>query len=102
MIGLACISPIVAARVFGTKFGGPGLTLTLGQKGAKWPYNGSIDVAAGFGNKMNEKTYIDEVCVDSKNRVYSTPAYMKEDAMPHEVFKGIDNMVSLIAKDLKK
>lgn len=30
VIGLACISPIIAARVFGTKFGGPGVTLTLG------------------------------------------------------------------------
>ncbi len=30
VIGLACISPIVAARVFGKKFGGPGITLTLG------------------------------------------------------------------------
>ena len=31
-IGLACIAPIVAARVFGTKYGGPGLSLTLGCK----------------------------------------------------------------------
>ena len=45
VIGLACISPIVAARVFGTKFGGPGVTLTLGKKGDHWPYNGTIDVA---------------------------------------------------------
>ena len=29
-IGICCISPILAARVFGTKFGGPGLKLTLG------------------------------------------------------------------------
>jgi enhancing lycopene biosynthesis protein 2 len=30
VIGLTCIAPIVAARMFGTKFGGPGVTLTLG------------------------------------------------------------------------
>jgi enhancing lycopene biosynthesis protein 2 len=92
----------VAARVFGTKFGGPGITLTLGQKGEKWPYNGSIDVASGFGNTLNDKINIDGVCVDENNKIYSTPAYMKEDAKPHEVFEGIDNMVKHIAKALKK
>ena len=32
-IGLCCISPVVAARVFGTSFGGPGAKMTLGCKG---------------------------------------------------------------------
>ena len=30
VVGLACIAPIIASRVFGNKFGGPGVTLTLG------------------------------------------------------------------------
>jgi hypothetical protein len=42
---MCCIAPIIAARVFGNKVGGKGCELTLGQKGDKWPYNGSIDVA---------------------------------------------------------
>lgn len=92
----------MAARVFGTKFGGPGVTLTLGQKGEKWPYNGSIDVASSFGNTLNDKINIDGVCVDEKNKIYSTPAYMKDDARPHEVFEGIEAMVRKIAKELKK
>jgi enhancing lycopene biosynthesis protein 2 len=39
--------------------------------------------------------------IDSDNKVYTTPAYMREDAKPHEVFEGIDNMVKMIAKALK-
>ena len=53
-IGLCCISPIVAAKVFGTKSGGPGLKLTLGCRGDDWPYNGSIDAATSFGNELVE------------------------------------------------
>jgi enhancing lycopene biosynthesis protein 2 len=44
-IGLCCISPVIAARVFGINKGGPGVILTLGSRGDNWPYNGSIDVA---------------------------------------------------------
>ena len=101
IIGLACIAPILAARVFGTKFGGPGVTLTLGQKGDQWPHSGSIDVAKDFGNNVEEKN-ITEVSIDEKNKVYSTPAYMKEDAKAHEVFESIDNMVRAIARTFKK
>ena len=32
---------------------------------------------------------IDEVCVDEKNKIVTVPAYMKGDALPHEV---ADNM----------
>eukprot|EP00351_Strombidinopsis_sp_SopsisLIS2011_P006052 CAMPEP_0116870206 /NCGR_PEP_ID=MMETSP0463-20121206/75_1 /TAXON_ID=181622 /ORGANISM="Strombidinopsis sp, Strain SopsisLIS2011" /LENGTH=128 /DNA_ID=CAMNT_0004506433 /DNA_START=248 /DNA_END=634 /DNA_ORIENTATION=- len=53
-IGLCCISPVVAAKVFGTKSGGPGLKMTLGARGDNWPYNGSIDAANSFGNTMQE------------------------------------------------
>ena len=101
IIALCCISPVVAARVFGTKCGGPGLTLTLGKKGEAWPYNGSIDVAKGFGNNMQEKG-VNEVCIDAKNKVYSTPCYMKGDAKPHEVFEGISRLVKEVGKALKK
>jgi len=30
---MSCIAPVIAAKVFGTKNGGPGLSLTLGSKG---------------------------------------------------------------------
>jgi enhancing lycopene biosynthesis protein 2 len=101
IIGLTCIAPMIAARVFGTKFGGPGLNLTLGKTDKSWPYNGSIDVATKFGNTLNTSIDVDGVCIDSPNKVYTTPAYMREDAKPHEVFEGIDNMVKMIAKAIK-
>jgi enhancing lycopene biosynthesis protein 2 len=77
------------------------VTLTLGSRGEKWPYNGSIDVAKDFGNTLEEKK-INEVSFDSVNNIYSTPAYMKDDAKPHEVFEGIDNMIKEIAKTFSK
>lgn len=55
-IGLCCISPILAAKVFGKNSGGNGAKLTLGCKGSEsdWPYQGAIDAASGFGNDMVE------------------------------------------------
>ncbi|TNV75987.1 hypothetical protein FGO68_gene2334 [Halteria grandinella] len=101
VIGLACISPVIAAKVFGTQSGGPGVTLTLGQKGEKWPYNGSIDAATSFGN-THKDTELGEVCVDEKNKIYTTPAYMKEDAKPHEIYQGMERLVREIAKAIKQ
>jgi len=101
IIGLTCIAPIIAARVFGTKFGGPGITLTLGKTDKNWPYNGSIDVASKFGNNLEKTIDVEGICVDMTHKVYTTPAYMKEDAKPHEVFEGIDNMIRQIAKQCK-
>ena len=45
VIGLTCISPIIAAKVFGKE----GVKLTLGGRGDSWPYNGAIDAAGSFG-----------------------------------------------------
>jgi enhancing lycopene biosynthesis protein 2 len=42
---------------------------------------------------MDTSVDINGVCVDEANKIFTTPAYMKEDAKPHEVFEGIDNMV---------
>jgi hypothetical protein len=33
---------VLAAKVFGTKFGGPGLTLTMGMKTDEWPHQHNI------------------------------------------------------------
>ncbi len=38
-IALCCIAPILAAKLFGKKQGGPGVELTMGHTtGASWPY----------------------------------------------------------------
>ncbi|CAI2378253.1 unnamed protein product [Moneuplotes crassus] len=96
-IGMACISPIIAAKVFGKESDGPGVNITLGSKGANFPYEGSIEVAEGFGNTL-ELRDVNEMTIDNgaKNSyLVTTPAYMK-DAAPHEVFEGISNMVATV------
>ncbi|KAJ9451395.1 Glyoxalase ElbB [Diplonema papillatum] len=93
-LGLCCIAPIVAAKVFGRKSGGPGLTLTLGCRGDAWPYQGSIDAAESFGNELKECD-MDATCFDKKNKLVTAPAYMKENATPHEVFTPWQNDLTL-------
>jgi enhancing lycopene biosynthesis protein 2 len=99
-IGLCCIAPILAARVFGDKKGGSGVTLTLGKRGESWPYAGSLDAASGMGNKIEEKD-VEEVCIDKTNKIITAPAYMKGDAKPNEVYNSIDSLVKEISKMLK-
>ena len=41
VIGLTCISPIIAAKLFGSE----GVRLTLGGRGENFPSAGSIDAA---------------------------------------------------------
>jgi enhancing lycopene biosynthesis protein 2 len=71
--------------------------LTLGCKGDNWPYNGSIDAATSFGNEVVE-AQIDQVIIDDKNRIVTTPAYMKGDATPSEVFTSCSNLVNTISQ----
>lgn len=71
VIGLTCIAPIIAAKVFGKD----GVKLTLGGRGENFPYAGSIDAAASFGAEM-EETDVEGVTVDWKNHIVTSPAYM--------------------------
>uniref|UniRef100_A0A7S2V8H1 DJ-1/PfpI domain-containing protein n=1 Tax=Fibrocapsa japonica TaxID=94617 RepID=A0A7S2V8H1_9STRA len=93
VVGMCCISPVIAAKVFGHK----NVKLTLGCKGKNWPYEGSIDAAQSFGASMEELD-IDEVCVDEQHKIVTTPAYMKGDAKPDEIFRGIEKMVEEVSK----
>jgi enhancing lycopene biosynthesis protein 2 len=76
------MSPILLARILGTKFGGPGATLTLGSKGEHWPYSTAINIASDWGNDVVQSN-VDEVVFDKKNKIFSTPAYMYGKATPH-------------------
>ena len=91
VIGLTCIAPIIAAKVFGSE----GVKLTLGGRSENFPYAGSIDAAASFGAEMVEQN-VDEVTVDWKNHIVSSPAYMQGDASPHAVFDGIQNFLQRV------
>jgi len=90
-IGLICIAPILAARLFGTRANGPGCRITLGTD------QPASDAAATLGATPIAKG-VTEVQFDDKNRLYSTPAYMHADAKPHQVYEGIGRMLDLLLK----
>ena len=89
-IALSCIAPVLASKVFGD------VELTLGCSAENWPYAGSIEAAKSWGSTMYEKD-IHEVCIDSKNNIVTVPAYMKGDALPHEVADNMEQLVKEVS-----
>ena len=89
-IALCCIAPVLAARALGTTSGGPGCRVTLGAPGP------AADAVAAWGSQ-HEPQPLRGVCVDSVQRVITTPAYMDDDATPHGVFTGIGAMIDALA-----
>lgn len=84
-IGLCCIAPVLAARVLGTKAGGPGCQVTIGTD------SGTADAIRAMG-ATNVAKPVTEAVADEVNRIATTPAYMC-DASIHEVFVGIGKMI---------
>jgi enhancing lycopene biosynthesis protein 2 len=101
-IGMCCISPVIAAKLF------PGVKLTLGkmknlsENEAKnvFPYSGAVMSARQMGADTQECD-INEVCVDDKNRLITTPAFMKN-ASFHEVYDGVGLMVEKVIQLIDK
>lgn len=95
-IASCCISPLLLAKILGSKSGGPGIKLTLGDSSPTeiWPSSPCISLASDLGNLPE----FADPCVDNKNRVVTTYAYMKSTAKPHEVFEGIDKMIEEFVK----
>merc|ERR1719510_1792794 len=91
-LALCCISPIIAAKVLGEK----NPKLTLGSTGEDWPYQGSIEVARGFGGNMEEKS-VGEVCVDLENKIVTTPAFMYNGKF-HQIQDGVSAMITELMK----
>lgn len=91
---LCCIAPIIAAKVLGKS----GVKLTLGNCGAEsdWPYQGSIEAAKSFGANLELKN-VDEVCIDEKNKLVTSPAYMYNGKF-HEIQDGVTKMVCELVK----
>jgi enhancing lycopene biosynthesis protein 2 len=84
-VGLCCIAPVLAARVLGTKKGGPGVTVTIGSD------KGTAGAIAAMGATHQDRA-VDQACVDERARVVTSPAYMY-DAPLYAVFDGIGEMV---------
>ena len=97
LIAMCCIAPIIAAKVFGDQ----GVNLTLGKSGdeSQWPYGGSLEAAASFGASVNPKE-VSEVCVDSKMKIVTSPAYMYNGKF-HEIQDGVTKMITELIKLMK-
>ncbi|CAG1011149.1 Glyoxalase ElbB [Phycisphaerales bacterium] len=92
-VGLCCIAPVLAARVLGTRMGGPGVKVTVGSDRA------TSDNIATMGSTNVPRSVTEAYC-DDTNKIVTTPAYMC-DAKPHEVFEGIGRMCDKVAELIK-
>ncbi len=81
VIGAMCIAPTVIARV-------------LGKKGIKITVGNDKKVASGV-EKMgaeHQNCGVSEVCVDSENKIVTTPCYMLATSLK-EIAEGTRNLV---------
>ena len=87
-IGLACISPVLAASVFGKMNLKPKLTI------------GTDPATADAINKMGGEhcnAGPADICVDEENRLVTTPCYMN-DVGPWIVYQGAEKMVEEVLR----
>jgi len=84
-LGFACISPALAARVFGQSLHP---TLTIGD---------DADTAKGLEamGAKHQDCAVEDIVVDEPNRIVSTPAYMRPQRVT-EIFTGIGKMVDKV------
>eukprot|EP00045_Choanoeca_perplexa_P002435 m.24485 g.24485 ORF g.24485 m.24485 type:complete len:246 (+) comp11517_c0_seq1:25-762(+) len=91
-IGLCCIAPVLAAKVF------PGCQVTVGSAttSAEWPYADTAAAIDAMGSKHVETT-LDEIHVDDTFNVVTAPAFMCESAV-HRVHDNVAMMVNEVVK----
>ncbi|KFR14168.1 glutamine amidotransferase-like class 1 domain-containing protein 3, mitochondrial [Opisthocomus hoazin] len=91
-IGLCCISPVLAAKIF------PGCELTVGHdtECEKWPYAKTAETMKELGCKHVNK-HVTEIHVDVKNKLVTTSAFMCN-APIHEIYDGIGKMVNEVVR----
>lgn len=85
-----CIAPMILAKVLGRY----GVMLTLGD-------TNEASLAAQAMGAHTMKCQPTDVCVDNKNRVVTTPAYMAASRIS-EIFEGADNLVEGLLRLLKQ
>jgi len=101
-IALCCISPVIIAKML------PHVQITMGkmkhltenEKQNLFPYSGSILKAILMGANHQECD-VNEICVDEKHRIITTPAFMKN-APFHEVSDGIGLMIGKLIEFMDK
>ena len=85
-VGLACIAPVLAAKILG----GHAPQLTIGTD------KGTADAIRSMGGKHVD-TEPTGVCVDERNRLVTTPCYMN-DVGPWVVYQGAERMVEEVLR----
>jgi len=93
-IGLCCIAPVLAAKIF------PGCEVTLGsdkEEDGKWPFAGACGGAEAMGAKHVVKN-VTEIHTDEANKIVTTPAYMCGTAPVHEIHDGVGEMIKKVLK----
>ncbi|MFN0131023.1 MAG: isoprenoid biosynthesis glyoxalase ElbB [Phycisphaerales bacterium] len=90
-IGMCCIAPVLAGRVFGTASGGPGCRVTIGDDA------NTASALAGMGS-TNVVKAVEEAYVDESNRLATSPAYMDSEATPYQVYVGIGEMIERVVE----
>lgn len=87
-IGLACIAPVLAARVFGARNLHP--VVTIGSD------PGTADAITAM-KSQHQNTGPTDICVDKANRLVTTPCYMNN-VGPWAVYQGADKMVEEVLR----
>mmetsp|Transcript_26314 Transcript_26314/g.63159 ORF Transcript_26314/g.63159 Transcript_26314/m.63159 type:complete len:277 (+) Transcript_26314:47-877(+) len=89
-IGLCCIAPTIAAKVFGKT---TGCTLTVGheEESEMYPFAGAAGAIKGMGahHQICEPS---EGCIDEENKIVTSSGYMYA-GQPHEVDDSVRAMV---------
>ena len=83
-IGFICISPVIAAKVLGSKK----VKLTIGNDPA-------TAAALNALGAVHVDALVDQIVVDEKNKVVSTPAYMLGPSIA-PVSAGIEKLVAAV------
>lgn len=83
-LGFICIAPVLAGKLLG----GEGVQLTIGDDA------GTAKDLESFGAR-HVRCKVDEICVDQRLKVVSTPAYMLGPSVG-PVAAGIDKLVSAV------
>ncbi len=85
-IAMCCIAPVIAAKVLGTKKGGSGCEVTIGDDA------GTAEAIRAMGAAHHDKP-VSEAHVDVANKLVTAPAYMYGEARVHDVEAGIAQMI---------
>lgn len=89
-IGMCCIAPIIAAKIF------PGCSITMGQDqemDGKWPFAGAAQASSSVLNAKHNNMDLDQACVDQENRIVTSAAFMCGKAPIHEIHDSVGLMV---------